>query len=582
MNKAIQRTALTCLLCSGLQSFSQTPPSTVSAPIETAPQFVFTWKPNTRGCDDKFLNGVEIEEQFTSQATVMAVLVPDLGKLAVRIGVWNPEKSTSRIEVIPENVHLLRVSDKGLAEESRTDATKMAKSMERRQRVGAALSGFGAGMSQTTASGNATYSDGTTATYQVTMPNTQAQSDAIEHGRAKISEAQDRGAYAVAAELKRNTLGPGENTIGQLFFPKQKKGEDLLVEVDIGNVRYAFPFSLSKKTGTPISRETTPNPKSQPLQQAKSEPAIETSQNQLSASSPKEPIGKPQPANTNYDSAIATYRGAADLGDATAQFNLGLLYAKGQGVQQDFVEAARWYAKAANQGNADAQEHLGTLYYRGRGVPQDYAQAALEYRKAADQGNARAQSMLGELYYYGRGVPQDNDQMAAWIRKAAEQGYVAAENNLGDLYENGHGVLQDYAQAATWYRKAADQGSASAQFGLGSLYETGHGMSAARSRGSRRFRPEFWIPTSKYHFQFFVEHFGPCLEQEMCSTESPLHLLLLDEPSADHLIDRRLNECRTDPFALSPSLAEVWNELAVVFDVDLEFGQPVGNFCSSN
>ena len=46
--------------------------------------------------------------------------------------------------------------------------------------------------------------------------------------------------------------------------------------------------------------------------------------------------------------------------------------------------------------------------------------------------------------------------------------------------------------------------------------------SAARSRGSRRFRPEFWIPTSKYHFQFFVEHFGPCLEQEMCSTESPL------------------------------------------------------------
>ena len=51
------------------------------------------------------------------------------------------------------------------------------------------------------------------------------------------------------------------------------------------------------------------------------------------------------------------------------------------------------------------------------------------------------------------------------------------------------------------------------------------------SRGSRRFRPEFWIPTSKDPFQFFVEHLGPCLEQEMCSTEGPLHLLLLDYPS---------------------------------------------------
>ena len=43
----------------------------------------------------------------------------------------------------------------------------------------------------------------------------------------------------------------------------------------------------------------------------------------------------------------------------------------------------------------------------------------------------------------------------------------------------------------------------------------------------------------------------------MRSTEGPLHLLFLNEPSADHLVDRRLNECRPDPFALSPSLADI-------------------------
>src|ERR1035437_3574142 len=36
------------------------------------------------------------------------------------------------------------------------------------------------------------------------------------------------------------------------------------------------------------------------------------------------------------------------------------------------------------------------------------------------------------------------------------------------------------------------------------------------------------------------------------------------------------------PFALSPSLAKVWNEVAVVLDVDLELGQTVGNFRRRN
>ena len=107
-------------------------------------------------------------------------------------------------------------------------------------------------------------------------------------------------------------------------------------------------------------------------------------------------------------------------------------------------------------------------------------------------------------------------------------------------------------------------------------------MSAARSRGSGGFGPESWVPPPEEPFQFIVEDLGPCLEQEMCSTEGPLHLLFLDEPSADYLVDRRLNECCADPFALSPSLAKVWDELAVVLDVDLELGQPVGNFRRRN
>src|ERR1017187_3210827 len=38
-----------------------------------------------------------------------------------------------------------------------------------------------------------------------------------------------------------------------------------------------------------------------------------------------------------------------------AQFNLGLMYANGEGVTQNYAEAARWYRKAADQGDAKAQ-----------------------------------------------------------------------------------------------------------------------------------------------------------------------------------------------------------------------------------
>jgi hypothetical protein len=58
-----------------------------------------------------------------------------------------------------------------------------------------------------------------------------------------------------------------------------------------------------------------------------------------------------------------------------AQFMLGDLYDKGQGVPQNYTQAARWYSRAAEQGNAEAQYILGDSYCVGHGVPQDYAEA---------------------------------------------------------------------------------------------------------------------------------------------------------------------------------------------------------------
>ena len=156
----------------------------------------------------------------------------------------------------------------------------------------------------------------------------------------------------------------------------------------------------------------------------------------------------------DYATAIQEWTPLAEAGDSSAQTNLGFIYNKGDGVPQDFKEAAKWfrlaaeqgyaeavkwYRLAADQGVAQAQNNLGFMYKNGQGVPQDYAEAAKWYRLAADQGHASAQSTLGVMYSQGKGVPQDYAEAVKWYRLAADQG-----------------VLQDYAEAVKWYRLAGD------------------------------------------------------------------------------------------------------------------------------
>ena len=68
-------------------------------------------------------------------------------------------------------------------------------------------------------------------------------------------------------------------------------------------------------------------------------------------------------------------RALAEQGHASAQSNLGLMYATGQGVPQDDTEAVRWFRLAADQGLAGAQSNLGAMYDIGEGVPEDDAEA---------------------------------------------------------------------------------------------------------------------------------------------------------------------------------------------------------------
>ena len=164
-----------------------------------------------------------------------------------------------------------------------------------------------------------------------------------------------------------------------------------------------------------------------------------------------------QPTSEGTTKTQADLIKAAEQGDAVAQFNLGSMYRKGQGVRQDYQEAIRWFRLAAEQGDAVAQFNLGVMYYGGEGVPQDYEEALRWFRLAAEQGDAVAQFKLGVMYREGQGVPQDYEEALRWYKLAAEQGYAVAQGNLGSSYSKGEGVTQDYVLAHMWYNLATSQ-----------------------------------------------------------------------------------------------------------------------------
>lgn len=161
----------------------------------------------------------------------------------------------------------------------------------------------------------------------------------------------------------------------------------------------------------------------------------------------------------NYSTALADWRLGAQQGDARAQFDLGYMYANGQGLPQDYAEALKWFRLAAQQGNAVAQYNLGVMYDHGQGVPQDYAKAMKWYRLAARQGFALAQGNLGAMYAKGQGVPQDYVAAYKWnalakgAAKPASKAYKVASANMSILSKRmtPAQIAQAQQEASAWW-----------------------------------------------------------------------------------------------------------------------------------
>lgn len=122
---------------------------------------------------------------------------------------------------------------------------------------------------------------------------------------------------------------------------------------------------------------------------------------------------------------------AAD-GDVASQYNLGMKYARGDGVQQDYKVAAKWLEMAANKGDMDAQAALGVMYQKGQGVQQDNNIAASLYKRAALQGDKMSQYNLASIYANGRGSMRNDKEAFFWVTLASVENTEAQVIALRD------------------------------------------------------------------------------------------------------------------------------------------------------
>ena len=124
----------------------------------------------------------------------------------------------------------------------------------------------------------------------------------------------------------------------------------------------------------------------------------------------------------DYNTALKEWTSLAEQGEAKAQFNLGIMYERGQGVLQDYKTAVKWYTLSAEQGYADAQNNLGVMYAFGRGVIEDKVYAHMWGNISNSNGYEGGKKLMDYLLEQGM-TPSQIEKAQDLARECVKKEY---------------------------------------------------------------------------------------------------------------------------------------------------------------
>jgi TPR repeat protein len=172
-------------------------------------------------------------------------------------------------------------------------------------------------------------------------------------------------------------------------------------------------------------------------------------------------------------SSVEALTYAADGGEPLAQWKLGRMYARGEGVPRDDAKAYNYFERLVESYNEDDPDRpdiaaisnafVSVGVYCLNGIPNSEIKAdperALEMFQyaATNFGDPDAQYNLARMYMDGAaGLARNNMRAARWLGLAADKGHHPAQALLGHLLFLGEGVPRQRARGLMWLTLAKD------------------------------------------------------------------------------------------------------------------------------
>jgi hypothetical protein len=174
----------------------------------------------------------------------------------------------------------------------------------------------------------------------------------------------------------------------------------------------------------------------------------------------------------DMDKALSELRYAAEQGHPLAQWKLGRMYAEGDGVKRDHLEAFKYFSRIASDHAeaapwtqearfvSNAYVSLGSYYLTG--IPDTQVEPDLDrarrlfFYAASYFGDADAQYQLARLSLGAHGAPKDLRQAIRWLNLAAPKGQYQAQALLGRMLFRGEGAPRDRARGLMWLTLGRD------------------------------------------------------------------------------------------------------------------------------
>jgi hypothetical protein len=205
---------------------------------------------------DKFISDGAVVKVLTVGGVTVSASLQDTGwKMRADIMITN--RSGQRFDVLPETftLEVIAPKSKSLAYQS---PDKLAKSIYRKARWSVALTMVAGSLatqqstSKSSAQGSVYATDNTgnlgygtykgNSTTTTTFPDYAARERADEQARNIIQSAADAIDYIYRVSLKANTLMPGRDIFGAVYFERDKKAEGVVLTIPVGNTIFEFPF----------------------------------------------------------------------------------------------------------------------------------------------------------------------------------------------------------------------------------------------------------------------------------------------------------------------------------------------------